>query len=312
MDGFISFREPVCHYCGVWQENDRDEVVSYGSVASVTVGFAGAIICIQAHFGNGICVYIDDKEAIAEHSKEGYIIKVPEGRHILKIQSVPGGRITLKGFLLKDAAVFNAGKRPYVQFIGDSITHAYPGFTDRCARLLKADYACVSTCGMSLVDGWGWYQTPDWLSVRPGMESMYFRLENVNETADYTTYRFEYGQQPDALVIFLGTNDYINNETDKENGNFEKFADHYLAFVKKLRQYYPNAKVVIMGSVSGSVYRREAIKNAVELLKSKEKDVCFMQTEEWEIEICDDGTHPTEHGYEQIAENAAEYLRKIL
>lgn len=312
MGNFLSFKNSNCKYSGVWQENGEKEIVSYGTVASVEIGFEGSVIYIQAHFGNGVCVYIDNEETKTEEYRDGYVVRTNQGKHILKIQSVPGGRIFLKGFLSEsDTVIFRTPDKRYIHFIGDSITHAYPGFTSRCANILNADYSCVATCGMSLIDGWGWYQIPDWLTVRPGMESMYFRLEDVNETQNYTDYRFEYCRQPDAILIFLGTNDYINNEADKKIGNFEKFADNYLNFVKRLRQHYPNSKIVIMGPVSGSEYRSEATRKAAELIEKNLKNIYFMQTEDWEIDICDDKTHPTVKGYEQIAENVANFLESI-
>lgn len=66
-----------------------------------------------------------------------------------------------------------------------------------------------------------------------------------------------------------------------------------------------------MGSVSGSEYRSEATRKAAELIEKNLKNVYFMQTEDWKIDICDDKTHPTVQGYEQIAENAANFLESI-
>lgn len=313
MSKFLSFRSNYCKFSGIWQENDLKEIVSYGTVASAEIGFDGNAIYIHGHFDKGINVFVDDNNVQAEEYREGYIIRTDKGRHALKIQSVPGSRIYLKGFEPSlENVFFKTPDKKYVQFIGDSITHAYPGFTDRCAKILNADYSCVATCGMSLVDGWGWYQIPDWLTIRPGMESMFFKLENVNETKNYTDYKFEYCRQPDVILIFLGTNDYINNESEKESGNYEKFANHYLSFVKNLRAHYNDSKIVIMGPVSGSVYRKEATEQAVGLIKSKLKNIYFMKTDAWDIDICSDKTHPTDLGYKQISKKAACFLESLL
>ncbi len=78
-----------------------------------------------------------------------------------------------------------------------------------------------------------------------GMETRYFVLQLPGDNEQPIPYTFDYCRAPDDIVIFIGTNDYLDDVQNRENGNVQTFAEHYLAFVKRLREKFPHAKVIL-------------------------------------------------------------------
>lgn len=310
----ITSCDNYCKFIGVWQKNDKDEIVSYGTVSWFEVGFTGECLRLCAHYCGEVLFYVDDKAAMPTITKENvYYFSAASGEHILKICIRNMGRIYLRSLaVLNHQRLFRTPDKTYIQFIGDSITRNCPGFSSSTPKALGVDYSIVAYSGMSLKDGWGWYEIPESVKVRPGMESQYFKLEWPNETYDFTDYKFEFCKIPDALVIFLGTNDYLNSEEHRKNGNLEAFADAYCRFVQNLRKVYPTSKIFIMKALTDPLFRNEAIKAAYGRICSVVDNVKLIESDEWEVEISGDGTHPSEQGYRQITDYMVEYLRSNL
>lgn len=313
--------ENFCKFTGVWQKNDKDEIVSYGTVSWFEIGFTGECIKLLADIRGEVLFYVDDVQVSPMSSFGGenkceYYFAAQNGElteHILKICIRSTGRIFLRALALpKGERFFHTPDKTYIQFIGDSITHCCPGFSSATPEALGVDYSVVAFCGMSLKDGWGWYGIPEDVKVRPGMESMYYKLEWPDETYDFTDYKFEFCRVPNALVLFLGTNDYLNSEKDRKNGNLEIFVDAYCRFVKRLLDNYPNSEIFIMKAFTDSLFRNEAIEKAYNRICTVTDKARLIDSDKWEVEISGDGTHPTEKGYGQITEHMVEYLRKNL
>lgn len=305
----IDYKNNICRFTGVWQENGNGEIVSYGTIAWFEIGFTGDFLLINGNI-NGECIFlIDDKEVIPETSEQGFIFNVNDGRHILKIKVHKDSHFVLRNLAVNEnQSFFKTEEKPYIHFIGDSITHAYPGFASATAETIGTDYSVVSHCGMSLVDGWGWYPPPEWMKIRMGMETRYFNLESPTETDSYTQYNFTYCREPDIIVIFLGTNDYLDSIENKKIGNLEIFAEHYLSFVAKIRERYPKSRILIMKALSDKYCRNEGIQMAFDEVKAKINNVGLIPSDTWQVEISDDGTHPTPLGYSQMAEKLIDYL----
>lgn len=296
-------------YTGVWQ-NDNSTAVSYGTVSMLEFGFTGNEITLNAKTVGNIVFYLDNEIFLPIITEEQIIFKTGDGKHILKIKTTPEARIFFSGVVIPDNEnVFKTEDKKYIQFIGDSITYKYPGYSSAAGDKLGIDYSVVAYCGMSLKDGWGWYKLPEGLSLRPGMESMYFKLERPHETVTFTDYNFDFLRVPDVLVIALGTNDYLNSAEEKEKGHIEAFVVSYLNFVKKLREKYPNAKVYILKTFNESFCRNEAVTKAFCEISEKLGNAELIDSISWNVEICSDGTHPTDLGYSQIAEKLANVLR---
>ena len=207
--------------------------------------------------------------------------------------------------------MFRTKDNTYIQFIGDSITDAYPGFSTSVAQKLYVDYSIVSLCGISLVDKWGWYKMPEGAPSRFGMESIYFSIQNPQEAILPIKYDFKNSRIPDAFVIFLGTNDYITSAKDKESGNCDFFANKYYEFVEKIKERFGEKIFFIMQTHrNNDEVRKEAIKQAFELIKSNTQNAYLLNCYEWDIELLSDGVHPSINGYNTMIEKITLFIKE--
>lgn len=310
---FVPFTDENFVFTGVWQENGAGEIVSYKSAAFVEIGFTGATVRLDAKLEYVAQFYIDGKEVHPSPNQAGFTFTTDEGEHLLKIGIRINHHMYFKGIYIDDEAnTFKPPVRTYVHFIGDSITQAYPGYSTSCGERLGVDYSIVALGGMALSDGWGWYTIPEGLPERVGMESNYFKLEYPFESVSFTDYKFTYCRQPDVVTVFLGTNDFLDNQADFDNGHLEIFREKYSAFLSRLREIYPEPPIYVLQALSDKMFRRQGIKEAFELAAKNDKKLHLIPTDGWGVEISVDGTHPSLAGYADMGEKLAEYLKKEL
>ena len=67
-----------------------------------------------------------------------------------------------------------------------------------------------------------------------------------------------------------------------------------------------------MKALSDKFCRNEGIQTAFDTISNKISNVQLIPSDTWQIEISDDGTHPTELGYSQIAKELTAYLKALL
>ena len=306
---FISFKDSNFKFLGVWQENIENEIVSYGAVSFLEIGFTGSELEVIGSIYKEVHFLIDGIECEYQRTESGYKFNLGEGKHTLKICIPKRSHFHFNGINVSDnSELFSTPKKPYVHYIGDSISFAYPGYASTSAIKLGADYSVVAQCGMALVDGWGWYKPHPEAISRRGMESTYFGLEDGEEAATPTPYKFQYLTKPDIIVIFLGTNDYLDNQDDESRGNISIFAKHYLAFVKKLRTVYKDTPIYMLQALSDKHCRRRGIEAAHNLICEEFDNVTLLPSDKWGVEISSDGTHPTQNGYLRMGECLADAL----
>ena len=304
----ITFKDENCKYTGVWQENEEDAVVSYSKIAFFEIGFAGETLVLDATPVTRVAYFLDGEEVQPIKQGNTLVFTAANGKHTLKIKIYNNERFAVR--MLEADGFFRVPDKRYIHFIGDSITHAYPGFSSVTPEKMGADYSVVAHCGMSLVDGWGWYAPPVGMKVRMGMESRYFVLQLPGDNEQPIPYVFNYCRVPDDIVVFLGTNDYLDNEANREDGNVQTFVQHYLAFVKRLREHFPTARVHIMKPLSDKCCRHEGITAAYERIVSELSDIYLIPADTWGVEISPDGTHPSENGYVRLVEGMIGYFNE--
>lgn len=303
---FYGYENDCIKYTGVWQEDGEGSIVSYGTVSWLDFGFGGTSFAIEAMSDGEVKLILDEKAELSVSFKGSKFFVTSPGKHILRMRVRSRSKIKVKGVMIQDSCdIFCVPERTYVQFIGDSITHRLNGFAMIAPEMMKLDYSVVAHCGMSLKDGWGWYRIPEWLDIRPGMETNYFKLERPDESETFTDYNFKYGRKPDVIVIFLGTNDYLDCPEQRDAGNIEIFAGKYTEFVGHLRKHYPNSLIYIMKATSDQFCRNQGIDAAFSMVKEKFDNVKLIDSDTWNVEISDDGTHPTDDGHRRLADGIA-------
>lgn len=313
VEKFIPFTDKVFKYTGVWQSDNGNEIISYHTAAQLEFGFCGSEIklkvkTIQTEY---IEFLLDGEKIVPETETDKLlVIKTANSTHTLKIIMTRHSKLRFWGvYLDADKKLFKTDNNKYIQFIGDSITDAYPGFSTTVANNLGVDYSIVSLCGIALVNKWGWYKLIDGATERIGMESTYFSLNNPQEVICPPEYRFENCRIPDAFVIYLGTNDYISREEQKAEGNCEFFAKKYFNFISKIIKRFSNKPIFILQTHRDDPVRKEAIDNAYRLMNKKFKNIYLLDCYNWEIELQSDGVHPTKNGYDVIAQRVTEYIK---
>lgn len=317
MKKFIPFNDAAFKYTGVWQENGEGQIVSYHTSAQLEFGFLGTEIKIFASFTSNefVKLFLDGEVILPEITDEGIVISnLKNNSHTLKIIAIRHCKIHFKGInLSEEGNIFATKDNTYIQFIGDSITDAYPGFSTAVADELMVDYSIVSLCGISLVDKWGWYKLPEGAEYRHGMETTYFSLQNLQETLSPAEYDFKVSRVPDAFVVFLGTNDYISTVADKEKGNIEIFAEKYCAFLNKIRIHFGDKPFFILQAHrSNDTIRIEAINKAFELFKQTYSPVYLLDCNNWNVELLSDNVHPSDNGYKAMTSKIALFIKEKL
>lgn len=310
---FIPYTDSAFRFSGVWQENQQNEIASYKTSAMAEVGFTGQEIVLVCSGKDNVKLFIDDTETEAEKTDKGYLLRTSKGKHTLKLTVRSDNRIYIKGVEICDnESVFLPKAKPYIQFIGDSITEAAKSYAVVCPKILGVDYSIVSKGGMAVCDGFGWYGIPEHPGgdeKRKGMESMYFKLAETGYDEDIGNYNFKYCRTPNLIVMLLGTNDYLNSQAHEKSGNLEKFSKHYSSFILKIREIFPQTPIYVLQALTDSHCRRRGIEAAFDIAKKQTDNITLVDSDKWNVEIAD-GTHPTENGYAFMGEKLAGYIKE--
>lgn len=309
---FIPFFYEEFKYTGVWQRDVADMIESYHTSAQIEFGFTGDRLKIKAETVRQeyIIFILDGNEVEPQKNEDGLLsFSTTDSTHRIKIVMTRHSKLKFYGiYVNEECEIFRTKDNLYIQFIGDSITDAYPGYATVVANNLGADYSIVSLCGISLVDKWGWYKLLEGASERIGMESTYFSLQNPQEAVTPARYNFEKCRVPDAFVIYLGTNDYISQKEHKDSGNSKVFAEKYFAFVGKIKERFGEKPIFILQNHRKDIIRTEAINNAFEKMKNKYKFMYLLDCYNWDVELMSDGVHPSHNGYKTMAEKVTEFI----
>ena len=302
-------------YTGRWQPNDTGARQSYWDDPKVTFQFTGSVLDVYLEADGNFAVQMD-KSAVTVAGKQGWnSLLVPEGD--VHTVTIKGRGVQLQGFrLAKDAEVTRIPDADfYVEFIGDSISEYPTSFPFKTPEKLGIDSACYALSGISLRDTWGYY-TADHLEGwttkdRVGMESVFFNCEEANEKLDNFT-PYEFGNRiPDALVIFIGTNDKLTDEFTTE-----LFTEAYKNLIAGVRARYPSdtTRLILCGALTESHtgFRISGIKTAAETILEMDDNAMFVDLSQWDVEISQDGVHPTEKGYAALTEGFAVLLAEEL
>jgi lysophospholipase L1-like esterase len=150
-----------------------------------------------------------------------------------------------------------------IEFIGDSITagagieadnnsaecqadgwgqpynNARLAYGPVLARSLGADYHVSAVSGIGLVRN---YSRQYDARPMPEVYDLTFFEQTASPKWDPKLFI------PDAVVVALGTNDFSPGDSEREVMSVEVFADAYIAFIEKLRGYYPNAEIFCISS----------------------------------------------------------------
>jgi hypothetical protein len=204
------------------------------------------------------------------------------GRHtvrVFKATEAHTGALVIHKVVGTGVASLEPLQAPLIEFIGNSITagaaadptqvpcetgeyhdqhNAYLAYGPRVARALRANFT------MSSVSGIGIYRT--WNKAGPSMPQVY---EHTDFREDGPLWNFP--QQPKAVSIALGTNDFSDGDGKTSRSAFDSatFVDGYISFVRMLYAKYPAAKFALLNSPMVSGVRAELLRNCLITVKAK-------------------------------------------
>lgn len=312
MNSVISYSDSRFQFSGFWQENENGEIVSYKRVAMCELAFCGTYVKLHMRMDGEVRWVLDGEDTSPAVRNGEVVFYTDKAIHSLKAIIVSPNRAYIRS-AETDGEFCEVAQKPYLHFIGDSITHAFPGYASAAGDALGGDYGVVAHCGMSLVDGWGWYDLIEGLHERVGMETNYFQLETPDVTADFTPYRFTHCRKPDAIVIYLGVNDYLTAGPLFKAENPKIFSDSYTRFIRKIRDIYADVPVIIVQChLPDRDIRIQAIRDTFEKISSKLQDIHLADCNCWQIALSPDGIHPSADGYAQMADKMAALIAQLL
>jgi hypothetical protein len=143
----------------------------------------------------------------------------------------------------------------------------------------------------------------------PKDELAYYAENYYTEKMDYN---FGAGYTPDAVFIFLGTNDQLTGSAK----DMERFAMAYLNFVDNIKRVYgEDTDIWVLQSLCTPTEPRfECIRYAVEVLQSVHGDsihfIDWDQIQNWNLTFSDH-VHPTVEGHKIVTEELAKILNEF-
>lgn len=309
-------------YINIFGRNYRvDDGVKLDQTANaVEVGIMGTSLSVSLTANNSgfMQVYCDGESIgrmefmsgtntyqVAENLTDAYHVI-----HIVKDTEMQHAQWTLHGFTADKFATVPEKSGLKIEFIGDSLTAGYgalgkmgepwslrnsdatEAFAYKTATLLNTDFSIVAWSGIC---------TKAYLWSDLNMATLYDFYSSSN------TEHYPFTEEPDVIVINLGTNDasYI---TSKDKSYEDKFFDDYLEFLTGVRRRNPNAYIICLYGFAGAHPTvTEGIEMATALMGDK---VVFNP-----FEFIPNGSgavgHPTKDAHTRWAESLAAYIESL-
>jgi lysophospholipase L1-like esterase len=306
-----SLSDPHLRFIGRWNFDNLKEYVSFWGGAYVKVRFTGT--CIKMMVGNKSDFFasIDGGPWMQFHDATDTItLNEKPLQNIMHTLVVAQGKdydylFRFRGFVLdagaKTAEPEVSSRR--IEYIGDSITAGYTdskanvsAFSWIASELLIAEHTQIAFPGICLVDG----------VKNTGMSVQYNKLIG-GKAGVGPHWKFSH-EQPQAIVINLGTNDEANHVPDS------MFRNAYVRFLTALRQRYSKTQIVVMRTFLGlkATPTQEAVDQRQQ---SGDHKVYFLDTNNWLKAVStdyNDGAHPSDTGQLKAGRLLAEQLEKWL
>lgn len=273
---FISPDNPAIVYTGRFDLTEKSKPVFMYSGCSIKTIFTGTsveLLIKDDSLRNFFTVLIDDSLFVlpSDRSDSTYILatNLPDKKHTLEIirrTEWSGGNTTFLGLRLDHRSrVEKPGlNERRMEFIGDSYTcgygneglsrtenfryeteNNYLSFGAITARSLKADYVAVCRSGIGIVQGYGGLRDFN-------MPGCYDEVTNGGTVSwDYKQY------QPHLVFIDLIAND-LSAPVDSA-----EFINTYLSFLRRIRNNYPEARIVCAAGPSSPGKEWETIRSYI-------------------------------------------------
>lgn len=201
------------------------------------------------------------------HQFEFYGFVLDPGSRVLPMKPLPERKLEFYGDSVTCGEVSEA-----VEYVGKQdpehngeYSNAWYSYAMIAARKLNAQIHNVSQGGIALLDGSGYFCEPKAL----GMESCYDKLNYNPQLGPLTEWDFS-RYTPQVVVVAVGQNDaHPEDFIGKDAARRLNWKEHYKAFVKKLRGYYPHALLLLTTTI---LYHDRAWDDCIEEAAQELKD----------------------------------------
>jgi lysophospholipase L1-like esterase len=330
---FYSANHKYVQYVGRVDFSKADRPKFWASGAYVQLKFIGSYFNLhindEVRYGkvlNYIEIKIDDQPAyrIQLTGKENNIIlgnRLSKGEHtvtICKNTESENGYIEIVGFTCEKLLTPPPPKIRKIEFIGDSITcgfgsdeskikcgesganwydqhNAWLAYGPITARNLESQWHLSSVSGIGLI-----HSCCDKKILMPQI------YDKINMSQD--TIKWDFAKyQPNVVTICLGQNDGIQDSV--------KFCTAYVGFAKKLRSYYPKAKLVFLTSPMAdkplkAVLIKYLTATKAYLNREGDENIGMYFFAKQSVKGC--GSHPSLAEQQEIANELTAYLKKLM
>lgn len=225
-----------------------------------------------------------------------------------------------------------AAKSRKIEFIGDSITCGYgvdeqsasasystansdgsKSFAYKTAQKLGAEYSMFAASGFGVISGYtgGDLNTLQTIPQYYGSQGFsWYTLPDGKKPMDIA-WDFDV-DEPDAVVINLGTND--SSYTRNDEGKKAEFVKGYIAFLKQVRSKNPNATIFCtLGLMGQDLFPQieEAVASYTKETGDTNVTCLEFDVQDMNAGVCVDW-HPTEASYEKAADTLVDYMSYVL
>jgi hypothetical protein len=235
---------------------------------------------------------------------------------ICKNTEAENGYIEVIGFRCAELLKPDPKPKRKMEFIGDSITcgaasdeseikcgqgqwhdqhNAYMAYGPTTARILDAQWHLSAVSGIGLMHSC--------CQKKIIMPQVY---EKVNMARDTIAWDFKH-YQPDVVSICLGQNDGIQDST--------QFVSAYLEFIRRLRSYYPKARLLLLTSPMAEPELKQALTKYITSVKETtirngDKNIDTYVFRKRYSKGC--GSHPSVSEHQEIAAELSSHLKKTM
>ena len=303
---FYSFDNNAFNYHGRWEKTDGGMKSHW--VRPYVEFYCDGDFAISLGEGSGeYTVWINGETTKAD---EG-IYKVSENSLVRLIANETANTVLFKGVETEGKVEFAKSRDKNLLIIGDSLTHSPVSHSALLPKWWDCDYTCIAQGSMALCVDRGYINVREELSDYRGMSAAFFYLTSPCEgIVPMIPFDFESDCKYDAVILNIGTNDHLTDETYVEG-----FATVYREFVKKLNELYPEIPIYLLlpsaDTVDGSGWRRNTIEKCAKEAEAKYENMTYISSRGWDVEISSDNVHPTEAGYKTYAEELKKAIGKI-
>lgn len=183
------------------------------------------------------------------------------------------------------------------------LTDTSEAFGPHVARHFDADHRIIAESGIGLIRNY------DGQNPETTMTDLYAALMHDDISAAHSV-----SWKPQVVVLALGSNDFATELVAGEAWSdqralYDDFVSEYVTFLEKLRQYYPQALLILVAMADYGPDYLQAHNEIFELLHSTgDEKIAMVSLPDMEKTGCH--WHPSQQDHQMLADNLVRFIEK--